>query len=298
MKIPRISSDYINIYKPRADVYLGKSSKHLVQGITYEHWIPNDHLFIKGDDHRWHGYGITHPYLPEMEDDIHEAEWQSFHCVSPKGSLKDFLTTESFEDHQKILYPQTRPNESEAQHAPAIVKKDNLWHMFYGPETIRYATSTDLFNWQAKGGVFTDHQSSRDPHIYYENGTYYLTYCRETSVMTRTSTDLLHFSEPTEIFSMRRSGNPESPVLLKHEDYYYLLWCIWDETEEKPDPYDARTFVYASKNPLDFKSAPQVASLYGHAPEIIVDEDGDYFITSAHKPFVGINIAHLEWIQY
>lgn len=296
MKIPKICTDYLRAYIPRSDIYAGPNSETFTTGVLYENWVPNDHIIVKGNDNCWHAYGITHPSTINMKH-IHEAEWQSFHAATKEGNFRDFFKEDSFEDKSKILYPQDRPNEDKNQHSPAIVKKDGLYYMFYGPKSMRYAISKDMYNWEPKGTVFEDVGSSRDPHIFYEDGVYYMTYCVDDYIVSRTSKDLINWSDRTVIFRMRRSGSAESPVLLKYEDLYYLIWCIWDEKEKDPDPYDPRSYVYASKNIMDFNEAELVAQLYAHCPEILIDEFGDYYISSAHKPYRGINIAKLEWVE-
>lgn len=297
MKIPKIIGEYINAYIPKGDTYFGVKTEQFEFGQYHEIWVPNDHIIIKGDDNCWHGFGITHPVTETMPKASHEGELQSFHCVTKQGAFADVLGEDCFKDKPKVLYPQTRPNENPSQHSPAIVKKDDLWYMFYGPEHMRYAVSTDLYNWTPKGSVFQDHPTSRDPHIMLDNGTYYMTYCIENSVATRTSVDLINWSDKTIIFNMQVPGEPESPVLLKYEDTYYLIWCIWDSTVKGSDPYDARSYVMASKNPLNFNEGKPVAELYGHCPEILVDEKGEYYISSADKPYRGVNVAKIEWVE-
>lgn len=295
MKIPKICSEYVNVYIPKSDVYLGNDSKSFTYGKTYNNWEINDHTLLKGNDGCFHSFGITHPVVSNMEG-IHEAEWQSFHAVTKVGNFVDFFKEDSFLEKPKILYPKDRPNESESQHSPTIVLKDDTYYMFYGPCAIRYAISKDLYNWIPKGAVFTDHKTSRDPHLYFENGVYHMTYCVKNYVVMRTSTDLLNWSDSVKIFEMTTSGEPESPVILKYDDMYYLVWCLWDETDPTCDPYCDESFVYASTDIFDFKNKKVVATLKAHCPEFFVDENGDYYISSAHKPCVGLNVAKIEWI--
>ncbi len=297
MKIPKIVGEYIRAYIPKADNYFGIKTERFEFGQYHEVWQPNDHIIIKGDDGKWHGFGITHPVTSDMPEESHEGELQSFHCATKAGLFSDVLCEDCFEDMPKVLYPQTRPDENPNQHSPAILKKDGIWYMFYGPREIRYAVSEDLYNWTPKGAVFEDHPTSRDPHIMLDNGVYYMTYCIKDSVATRTSTDLINWSDKTIIFNMLRPGAPESPVLLKYEDMYYLIWCIWESTIEGADPYDAHSYVMVSKNPLDFTNSEPVAELYGHCPEILIDEKGEYYISSAQKPYRGVNIAKIEWVE-
>ncbi|HPS55513.1 MAG TPA: family 43 glycosylhydrolase [Sedimentisphaerales bacterium] len=288
---PQITGEYFHIYSPAQDIFPGPDSENLTAGQTYDTWVPNDHGFAKAPDGIWHCFGITHPTTEKTE--IHEAEWQMFHISSPAKSFAD-STTRQWNEHKKILTPADRPNEIKNAHAPTIVKKDNLYYMFYGPVDIRYATSTDLINWTPKATAFTQKQGgTRDPSITKIKDTYYMVYISDDSLYIRTSTDLLNWSrQPTKIFTMPRKGAPESPTLIYKDNWYYLAWCIWDDTQ---GPYDHRTFIYASQTPYNFSNAKLVAQLNAHAPEFIKDENGNWFISSAQYPKTGINIAPLKW---
>lgn len=59
--------------------------------------------------------------------------------------------------------------------------------------------------------------------------------------------------------------------------------------------YDNRTFVYVSDTPADFHERPPVSQLQAHAPEVIQDEIGNWFISSADYPERGVSLARLEW---
>ncbi len=108
----------------------------------------------------------------------------------------------------------------------------------------------------------------------------------------RTSNDLREWSsEPVKIFSMPRPGSPESPMLVEKEGLYYLFWTIHDG---RNGPYDDRTFVYGSENPLDFSGAEELTLLSAHAPELIHD-DGQWLISSVERPRRGLSLAPLVW---
>ena len=127
----------------------------------------------------------------------------------------------------------------------------------------------------------------------YHNGEYIMVYVAGHSVWARTSTDLEDWSgEPREIFRMSRPGAPESPVLVSRDDTFYLFWCIYDGTH---GPYDRRTFVYASDDPLDFHNCEPISTFAAHAPEAFQDEDNDWFVSSVEWPHRGLSIAPLKW---
>ncbi len=287
-----IPGPYVHVYQPQPDVFPGPDSESFRAGERYSDWVPNDHCVVKGPDGRWHAFGITHP-APPAGAAIHEGEWLSFHAAAPPGPLAANLQEGTWEDLPKVLPPGDRPGEKLQNHAPFVVERDSVYHMVYGPSPIRLATSTDLFVWTLQGPLFEQDGGARDPCVLVRNGGYVMVYCSQESILARTSDDLVHWSdEPVEIFRMRRSGAPESPALLEREGRSYLFWCIWDDTQ---GPYDHRTFVYMSDDPLDFLDAPQVGLLDAHAPEIIVDELGDTYITSAEWPRRGLSIAPLVW---
>jgi len=121
MKIPRLSNDYANVYRPSGSVYPGLDGKELRHGQWYEQWVPNDHAFVVGPDGGWHIFGITHPLTSAAN--IHEGEEQLFHAQAPADCG---LTVGSFVDKGSVLPPGERPGEVKEIHSPFIVKKDGL----------------------------------------------------------------------------------------------------------------------------------------------------------------------------
>jgi beta-fructofuranosidase len=302
-KVPAINGPYVRVYAPGEDVFPGPDSPNFKTGQSYKEWVPNDHAIIKDRDQCWHAIGITHPKPPDFDPPrngpaVHEAEWLFFHALSPGGRLKENLKDGSWRDAKKILTPRERPGENKLCYAPAIVAKDHLFHMIYGPNPMRLATSADLFNWKPCGPLFSDDGSARDPSILFHDGRYILCYVAGNKVLARTATDLRQWSaNAVEVFRMRRGGVPESPVVVKHDGQFYLFYCIYDAHDEVNGAYDNRTFVFRSANPMDFNSAPCVAELKAHAPEIFQDEDGDWFMSSVEWPHRGVSIAPLVWKQ-
>ena len=291
---PVISGEYTHIYIPDPDVFPGPDSICFKAGNKYSDWIPNDHTILKGPDNRWHAFGITHPappgeYNPQT---IHDGEWLLFHSVTDACTFKQSLKQGAWKDEPKVLFPSQRPGETNAIHAPHILQKDGRYYMVYGPRPMRLAISADLYAWEPKGMLFQGPPSSRDPNLLMYNGNFIMTYTVENYLLQRTSQDLVHWSNPTEIFHMNKKGAPESPFMVFYENKFYLFWCIWDDSN---GAYDNRTFVYRSDDVFNFNGAPLVAELKAHAPEIIRDEDGDWFISSAEWPYKGVSIAPLKW---
>jgi sucrose-6-phosphate hydrolase SacC (GH32 family) len=196
-------------------------------------------------------------------------------------------------EQKKILYPQQRLNEQPDCWAPCAVERNGLYHLFYTPQSVRYAVSDDLYNWKPQGVLFEGTNSHmRDPYIFFEDGIYNMIYI-DNDLLYRTSEDLVNWSEP-KIFQtnpFRSSAAQESPCVWKRNGIYYLMWCIYDGQN---GCYDNRSFVFASKNLYDFTGKTPITMLTGHAPEIIF-ENGNYYIISVYYPENGLNIARISW---
>ena len=291
-KRPRIDGEYVPVYRPAPDIFPGPDSERFRAGLLYDDWVPNDHTILKGADNRWHAFGITHP-APPPGAGPHEAEWLSFHAATPAGTLPQHLRDGAWKDLPKVLSPADRVGERYENQAPYIIQREGLYYMIYGPTPLRLATSPDLLTWTPQGALFVEERGARDPCVLYWEGTYILVYVTEHSILARTSSDLKVWSQnPVEIFRMRRPGDPESPVLLRHDGAFYLFWCIWDATH---GDYDHRTFVFRSENPLDFRDASLVSEIDAHAPEVFIGENNGWYISSAEWPHRGVSIARLIW---
>ena len=59
--------------------------------------------------------------------------------------------------------------------------------------------------------------------------------------------------------------------------------------------YSPRTYVHCSESPTDFLGKPVLTEFIAHAAEIIRDEAGQWFMSSADFPHRGINVAPLVW---
>jgi len=301
LSAPSLGGEYVGVYTPAPDVYPGPDSAQFRTGRTYAQWVANDHCFVKGPDGCWHAFGITHPLPagyqpPHFGRDVHEAEWLLFHAVAPPGRLKDHLVLGGWHDAPKVLAPGDRPGEIAECHAPYIVVHDGRYHMVYGQDPMRLATSDDLYHWQPAGPLFHQPGGARDPHVLWHDGRYIISYCSGNAVLARTSTDLRTWSaEPVVLHRLGRGGDPESPCLVARDDGYYLFYCLYDPVDQINGAYDYRTFVYRSPDPLDFRAAPCVAQLPAHAPEVVCDEDGDWYLSSVEWPRRGVSLAPLVW---
>ena len=277
--IPKIASPYRRIYTPKTDIYKGIDTASFKNGQTYEDWIANDFTFIKDNNETWHAFGITHPKPPGFTDDfnyegdVHEAEYQLFHCVY--DDTLDSLCGGAMTEQEKVLYPQQRQvNEQPECWAPCAVERNGLYYLFYTPQSVRYAVSEDLYNWSPQGVLFKGLSHMRDPYIFFEDGVYTMVYI-EDGLLYRTSEDLIHWSD-AKVFQENPFSSwaaQESPCVWKRGGIYYLMWCIHDGQN---GCYDNRSFVFASKDLYGFSGKTPIAMLPGHAPEIMHENGVDY----------------------
>lgn len=299
--VPKQANEFIRIYEPSADYYSGPSTNNLEENKWYGTWVPNDHAFVKGNDGKWHIFGITHPLVETkpLATGIHEGENVSFHAISSAQKFKKTLKNNHYTDLPKVLSPKERPLETVANHAPYIVKKDNLFHMIYGPSPIRLAVSYDLSNWELKGALFSEIDGARDPNILFHDGIYYVIYCSKREVRLRKSSDLINWSDSKTIFSSNEF-DPESPSLIYFNNSFYLFVCSWDGIWDQKDiqgAYQFKTYVYNSNQPTDFGIGNQkeIGTLNAHAPEIFQGENEQWYISSVEWPFRGVSVDKLYW---
>jgi len=295
---PKIASQYKRIYIPEPDIYNGVDTTSFQRGQLCPDWIVNDFTFIKDKNNIWHAFGITHPKPPGFIDDfnfygdVHEAEYQLFHCVYD-GTLETLYNGGRMAERENILYPRQRNiNERPECWAPCAVEKDELYYLFYTPQFMRYAVSENLYEWIPKGSLFEGPGHMRDPYVFLENDIYTMVYVVD-DLLYRTSEDLINWSDE-KLFQKNPFSSPiaqESPCIWKRGGVYYLIWCIYDGQN---GCYDNRSFVFASKNLYDFTGKTPITMLPGHAPEITV-ENGNYYIISVFYPENGLNIARISW---
>lgn len=287
--------EYVHVYRPKQDVYLGENTKSFCHGKTYD-WVVNDFTVVQKGG-KVHLIGITHPKPPGFVDGytfdaetLHEAEFQFFHAAGAPGE-NGFLP-DSFTELPKFAYPAQRPGEQNEAWAPNCVEKDGVFHLFYSPHGLRLATSEDLVSWRFHGTLFSGDPMLRDPCVLEDGGTYTMFYVEDNRVDMRTSKDLVNWSEPAVVQENPFCGGmSESPVCFKKDGVYYLLWCLCDGQNGS---YDDRTFVYAAKSLADFKNASPIAMLRAHAPEVFV-LNGQYYLASAQVPERGISFAKLHF---
>ena len=171
--------------------------------------------------------------------------------------------------------------------APHMVEIDDQFYMFYniggGAGGAYCMISEDGKNFEhLKSPEGSEHlfKMGRDVCVYEEDGAWYAYYCgNEVGMIYRTA------SVPEGPWSeekvVRSYGNPESPFVLKYKGRYYLWQQSHVIISDSPDSFE--NMVVAQASPRG-----------GWAPEIIIDEEGNYY-ASSYKD--GIWAQRLEWVQ-
>ncbi|HEX4273650.1 MAG TPA: hypothetical protein VHZ32_19825 [Rhizomicrobium sp.] len=209
--------------------------------------------------------------------------------------------------------------------APYVMRRRGQYLMFYGTgDHVALATSRDGKTFQRRllqdgtVGMFSDGFGTRDPMTILVDGTFHTYYSanpgtvfdakdsaaanrstlhlRENADLMRTSTDLLHWSEPKTVAEGGAAGtgsySAECPFVYFHKPsgYYYLF-----RTQHYGQ--NAETRVYRSKDPADFGINDDrylVETLPVAAVEI-VESHGQSYIAALLPSLKGIQIAKLDW---
>lgn len=291
-RIPMVAGPFINIYKPQPDIFTLPTVKTgakdgeiaYLQGTTYPDWRTNDHTFIKDDQGRWHCFGITRPWV--AGDNGHTGEGLCFHAMAPEGTFAQTVRFQSWRDLPKIQV-------GDCGWAPMAVKMGQEYALI-GSQLGR-ATSTDLRAWtdQEKLNV---KGNGRDTNILFWNNTYHLLRCAGNGISLVTSVDFIHWTAPVTIYKPEKeSYQTESPFLVFYEGLFYLFWTLWDTADKTTSGYCPRTYVHCSESPADFHGKPVLAEYTVHAPEIVQDEGGQWFMSTADHPHRGVSVAPLVW---
>ena len=295
---PVIDGEYVRIYMPAGDTYRGPDTKSFENGKFYSEWIPNDFSIMR-DGKEWHMVGISHPKPQDFRGafdcgkDVHEAEYQLFHAKGCAESFKELFCENSFSDEEKLLYPHNRTGEDNEIWAPHLMKINGKNGILYSPGRIRLAQSEGFENWETKTLFPCTSPASRDPYVYCEDGVNYVIYTDGEVLKYRTTKDFSAFSDEKILLSKKFENTQlESPFLLKKDGMYYLFVSVWDG---KNGAYDERTFVFCSETIEDLNVGAPITMLRAHAPEIVRDDDGTYYILSVFYPQNGISAAKIVW---
>ena len=264
-------------------------------------WYINDHCFIRGKDGTWHLFGITHA---EPSDALDEDNFA--HATSP-ALLQRPWTKEPF----ALTVAPEAPWKEEHLWAPHVVEHDGTYYMFYcagdadhTKYKIHLATSKELKTWtrHPKNPMIVDGFDGRDPFVMpLERG--WIMYYTATSepgggnhvVKYATSGDLITWQKRGTVFtdpSTGKYGGPtESPFVVRRGDKFYLF--IGPRDGDK-DVFDG-TDVFVSAEPTHFRVEDKVGHIPAHAPEVIRDSDGKWWISRCGAERGGVYLAPLAW---
>ncbi len=294
VSVPRIAGEWTHFFDP-----------NLARDDHKGEWYCNDHTLVRDTDGRWHAYGIIWHRPPKPW----ENEKQFFHATSPT-----LVGGEMWEDHGYAM--RNIPGKEAVIWAPHARRIDGCLWMFYnagnmredagdwpswGTMHIARSDESDGFAWERDelNPIFSDPGHARDSFVAEFDGTWHWYYTRtvnevdqRSAVGVRTSPDLEHWSGARLVWTHAPGGhwggNAESPQVIHRDGLYYLFVTLAMEGYDK-------THVYWSRDPLHFPREQFVTRLDVHAPEIIRDTDGAWYITNCGWDKQGLYIAPLEW---
>lgn len=248
----------------------------------------NDHCFIKEPNGLWHFYGIggTRGFSHAKSESLKDSEWK----VAPYPFPVEW-------DPWKEMH----------LWAPHIVMNDGIYYMFYcaGGKTgynyrMHLATSTDLITWtrHPENPLFVDGFDARDPMVLRLDDQWIMYYCANTDpkggnhvVAYRLSKDLVHWGKRHIAFTdprIHKAGGPtESPFVVRRGDTYYLFIG--------PREGYVGTDVFESRSPFQWYLEDKVGHIDSHAAEVVRDENGKWFVSTAGVGEGGIYLAPLYW---
>lgn len=293
--IPRLTSPFTPIYIPGPDVFTlptvtsRRGPFTYRQGETYPKWAVNDHAFLKDRGGRWHCFGITKP--ADEGDLYHAGEGLCFHALAPVGPFRDGLTWGAWADRPKI-------HVGDCGWAPAGIDRGD--HYLLIGSHLGVVRSGDLDQWEDQGVLDAgslNKPRARDPYVFTWKGVHHLYRCGGNHIEVVTSTDWIHWTPPVMVYQGKvPTYQCESPAVIERSGFFYLFWTLWDEGDQSTYGYCPRTYLHVATSPVDFLNAPMMAEYTVHAPEIITDERGDSFMSSAHFPHRGISVASFDWV--
>jgi hypothetical protein len=281
-----------------------------------------DHHIYQSADGAWHLWGCIRKttvgrILYRWEGrSLRHTPWQ------PTGDIirVDRNAGESLAYHQG----------EECIQSPFVVVVDGTYYMFYGgdgsgindkgesvaPDDPTMAgqmclmTSSDGRAWvrhhneAGQSRVFVGPMGTRDPCLLHIDGLWIMYYAGyhgyadgQVGFYARTSADLIRWSERTLVHLDSRYGGhrwqTECPHVVYRQGYYYLFRTAHYASAE--------TYVFRSEDPMDFgigdASTNYVCPIAVAAPEIILDQTGNEYITSNHDLAAGTMLCSLRWVD-
>lgn len=294
-----VTGDWTHIYDPS----LGEN----------EPWYINDHTFFRDHAGLWHLIGITRqePFKPFEEVDLAHATAPSL--LGPWTKQPPCLTAEEAWGEKHLW-------------APHVIKHDDTYWMFVcggsleGQDKYRLqlATSPDGFRWtrHPECPLLVDGYEARDPMVLRVDDRWVMYYTGNTTpeggnhcVLAAESDDLVHWSGRTVVYQDELVGTGagpcESPFVVQRGGTYYLFIGPADSADamrqaaagEKIDwarTYSS-TLVLASDDPLRFDRADEVGYISAHAAEVVVDEQGNDWLSHCGWGQGGVYLAPLDF---
>lgn len=262
-------------------------------------WYINDHCFVRDHHRQWHLFGITHaePLNPMDEKSLAHATARTLTQTPwhkhPPAATADFV----------------RWNEHHMW-APCVVNHNGLYYMFVcvgGESNDRYKihllTSEDMWTWERHPAnpMIVDGYDARDPHVMRIGNEWVMYYTATLNpkgghhiVACQTSKDLIHWTGRKPVYIDKEVGTyggpTESPFVVRRRSYYYLFIC----NNDRRQGYDASD-VFRSKDPFLWDASQWVATIGCHAPEIICDDDGQWYASHCGWGRGGVYLAPLYW---
>ncbi|WP_394824518.1 family 43 glycosylhydrolase [Pendulispora albinea] len=254
----------------------------------------NDHTFIRGRDGTWHMFGIIGDAAPPGEFPDGGKELDFAHATA-----RDLMGPWTTQPH--ALHVDRSYYGEDHLWAPHVIESEGTYYMFYAAggngAAINLATSTDLFHWKRipSGPLFRG-LVARDPFVIKIGTKWVMYYCELAGwgghhiVAARTSSDLLHWSEPTTVFTDPNydpfPSTTESPFLIQRDGVWYLLIG--------PRRGYVGTDVFRSRDPFSFSIDGYAGYLPSHAAELVEDRRTTW-VSGAGSFEHGIYFAPLEW---
>ncbi|MBN2023572.1 MAG: family 43 glycosylhydrolase [Pirellulales bacterium] len=285
-------------------VEMGKSIKVYDPNVGEDpdkEWYINDHCLIHGPKGQWHLFGITGvmPIKPTKER------------LFAHATAKTLLQQPWDKQPHALAYAPEAPWRERHLWAPHVVERDGTYYMLYcaGDEDnskykLHLATSKDCRAWtrHPANPIVVDGFDARDPFVTQWGDKWVMYYTATTKpeggnhcVAYVTSDDLIHWGNRGVAFvdpSEGKWGGPcESPQVVRRGDRYYLFLGPRDGNRIEYIGTD----VYVSRDPYHWRIEDRVGHLPAHAPEVVRDTDGKWYISDCGWGRRGVFLAPLVW---
>ena len=298
--VPQIDGDWwqVTTYHPDIAPYKYGKGDNMVCDFT----------MFKAKDNTWqliacirgNNYPGKNRFLYQWETkNITDTLWEE------KGVFQSTGVGDEPDGFGNVWDPEFYPNKGQLQ-APHCIIHEDKYYLFYNNRDAMCKISDDGKNWK-------DHKADNGSYHFFEMGrdlmmfddtkqsgnwiTYYTTGGAFPQFMEARTSESLggKWSKGKMVYNgWSNTRNPiygnefaESPFVMRYDDRYYLF---------------AQLHVFISDDPLDFTDNFKIADLESSnyhervwAPEIIIDEDGQYYI-AAYRP-KGIFMAKLKFIE-